>query len=57
MPCPQADQVDRKISRGEEIGDLAGIPLGLKDILCTKGVRTTCGSKILEGYVPFMMGR
>ena len=49
----QAERVDRKISAGEEIGDLAGIPLGLKDILCTKGVRTTCGSRILEGYVPF----
>jgi aspartyl-tRNA(Asn)/glutamyl-tRNA(Gln) amidotransferase subunit A len=49
----QAGRVDRKISSGEEIGDLAGIPLGLKDILCTKGVRTTCGSRILEGYVPF----
>ncbi len=52
----QADQVDRKIARGEGIGDLAGIPLGLKDILCTKGVQTTCGSKILENYVPFYDG-
>ncbi len=49
----QADEVDRKIIRGEEIGDLAGIPIGLKDILCTKGIETTCGSKILRGYVPF----
>lgn len=49
----QADQVDRKIAKGEEIGDLSGIPLGLKDILCTKGIQTTCASKILEGYVPF----
>ena len=52
----QADQVDRKIAKGEEIGDLAGIPLGLKDILCTKGIRTTCGSKILGNYVPFYDG-
>jgi len=52
----QADQVDSKIARGEEIGDLAGIPLGLKDILCTKGTQTTCGSKILEGYIPFYDG-
>jgi aspartyl-tRNA(Asn)/glutamyl-tRNA(Gln) amidotransferase subunit A len=52
----QADQVDGKIARGEEIGDLAGIPIGIKDILCTKGIRTTCGSKILQGYVPFYDG-
>jgi len=52
----QADQVDHKIARGKEIDDLAGIPLGLKDILCTKGVRTTCGSKILGNYVPFYDG-
>jgi aspartyl-tRNA(Asn)/glutamyl-tRNA(Gln) amidotransferase subunit A len=52
----QADQVDRNIAKGEEIGDLSGIPMGLKDILCTKGIRTTCGSKILENYVPFYDG-
>ena len=52
----QAEEMDRKISRGEAIGDLAGIPMGLKDILCTKGIRTTCGSKILENYVPFYNG-
>lgn len=49
----QADEADRRILRGEEIGDLEGIPIGLKDILCTEGIRTTCGSKILGGYVPF----
>jgi aspartyl-tRNA(Asn)/glutamyl-tRNA(Gln) amidotransferase subunit A len=52
----QADEVDRKIIRGEKIGDLSGIPIGLKDILCTKGIRTTCGSKILDNYVPFYDG-
>jgi len=52
----QAARVDRKIAEGKEIGDLAGIPIGLKDILCTKGIRTTCGSKILQGYVPFYDG-
>jgi len=49
----QAGQVDRKIAKGEEIGDLAGVPIGLKDILCTRGIRTTCASKILGEYVPF----
>jgi aspartyl-tRNA(Asn)/glutamyl-tRNA(Gln) amidotransferase subunit A len=52
----KADQVDREIAKGEEIGDLAGIPIGLKDILCTKGIQTTCASKILEGYIPFYDG-
>jgi aspartyl-tRNA(Asn)/glutamyl-tRNA(Gln) amidotransferase subunit A len=52
----QADQVDRKMAKGEWLGDLAGIPLGLKDILCTKGIRTTCASKILENYIPFYDG-
>lgn len=52
----EADQVDRKISKGETIGDLAGVPIGIKDILCTKGIPTTCGSKILEGYIPFYDG-
>jgi len=52
----QAKQVDRQIAGGERIGDLAGVPLGFKDILCTRGIRTTCGSKILENYVPFYDG-
>jgi aspartyl-tRNA(Asn)/glutamyl-tRNA(Gln) amidotransferase subunit A len=52
----QANRADRKIAKGEEIGDLAGVPIGLKDILCTKGIRTTCGSKILESYIPFYDG-
>jgi aspartyl-tRNA(Asn)/glutamyl-tRNA(Gln) amidotransferase subunit A len=51
-----AERIDRKISGGEAVGDLAGVPLGLKDILCTKGVRTTCGSRILGNYVPFYDG-
>ena len=52
----QAEEVDRRISRREPIGDLAGIPIGLKDILCTEGIRTTCGSKILGNYIPFYDG-
>jgi len=52
----QAGRVDHKIAKGERIGDLAGVPIGLKDILCTKGIRTTCASRILENYVPFYDG-
>ncbi|MEH2064749.1 MAG: Asp-tRNA(Asn)/Glu-tRNA(Gln) amidotransferase subunit GatA [Nostoc sp.] len=48
----QAVAVDAKIAAGEEIGLLAGIPVGIKDNLCTKGVPTTCASRILENFVP-----
>jgi len=48
----QAESVDERRARGEELGALAGIPLALKDIFCTKGIETTCGSRILKGFVP-----
>jgi aspartyl-tRNA(Asn)/glutamyl-tRNA(Gln) amidotransferase subunit A len=54
--CPEAAEtaaaaVDRKIARGENAGLLAGVPVGVKDVLCTEGVRTTCGSRLLENFV------
>ncbi|WP_329498239.1 Asp-tRNA(Asn)/Glu-tRNA(Gln) amidotransferase subunit GatA [Kitasatospora herbaricolor] len=47
-----ARAVDEKRAKGEELGPLAGVPLALKDVFTTKGVPTTAGSKILEGWVP-----
>lgn len=48
----QAAEIDRRRAAGEPVGTLAGIPLALKDILCTRGVTTTAGSRILESYEP-----
>lgn len=47
-----ADAVDASRARGEQLGPLAGVPLALKDVLAMKGIPTTCGSKILEGWRP-----
>jgi len=47
-----AARVDAKIAGGEPVGPLAGVPLALKDILTYTGAPTTCGSKILEGWLP-----
>ncbi len=47
-----AKAVDKKIAAKEEIGLLAGIPIGIKDNLCTAGIPTTCASRILENFVP-----
>jgi aspartyl-tRNA(Asn)/glutamyl-tRNA(Gln) amidotransferase subunit A len=46
-----ADTADRTIAAGR-IGPLTGIPLGIKDVICTQGMRTTCGSRMLENFVP-----
>ena len=48
----RAAEADARFKSGTPRGPLDGVPLGLKDVFCTRGVRTTCGSKILEGFVP-----
>jgi aspartyl-tRNA(Asn)/glutamyl-tRNA(Gln) amidotransferase subunit A len=48
----QAREVDRKRAAGEPLGALAGVPVAVKDLFTTMGMPTTCGSKILEGWVP-----
>ncbi|MBI3668315.1 MAG: Asp-tRNA(Asn)/Glu-tRNA(Gln) amidotransferase subunit GatA [Acidobacteria bacterium] len=55
--CPerayaQADRIDALLSRGESLPPLAGVPVAIKDVISTRGVRTTCGSRILENYFP-----
>jgi aspartyl-tRNA(Asn)/glutamyl-tRNA(Gln) amidotransferase subunit A len=55
--CPQrayaqADRIDALVARGELLPALAGVPVAIKDVISTRGTRTTCGSRVLENYVP-----
>ena len=48
----RAASIDARIAKGETVGPLAGVPIALKDNMCTRGVPTTCSSKMLEGWKP-----
>ncbi|HHE72962.1 MAG TPA: Asp-tRNA(Asn)/Glu-tRNA(Gln) amidotransferase subunit GatA, partial [Chloroflexi bacterium] len=52
MALQQAAEADRRLQTGEDVTPLTGIPYAVKDCLSTRGVQTTCASRILEGYVP-----
>ncbi|MHA1294892.1 MAG: amidase [Promethearchaeota archaeon] len=47
-----AKKIDNKVKNGEDIGPLMGVPVSIKDLMLTKGIRTTFGSKIYENYIP-----
>src|SRR5580693_8391112 len=48
----QADRIDRMAAEGKTLPPLGGVPVGIKDVMSTRGVRTTAGSKILGNYIP-----
>ncbi len=52
LAMEQAEQADRRFQKGGEVPLLNGIPVAIKDLLCTRGIKTTCGSNILNNFIP-----
>ena len=48
----EAKKIDERLAKGEDVGVFAGVPMGIKDMFCTRGLRTTAASRILENFVP-----
>ena len=48
----QANTLDQRLAAGEDIGPMAGVMFGIKDMLCTKGLKTTAASKMLQNFIP-----
>src|SRR2546422_4352444 len=48
----QTDRIDALVAEGEPLPPLAGVPVAVKDVIRTRGIKTTCGSKILRNYIP-----
>jgi aspartyl-tRNA(Asn)/glutamyl-tRNA(Gln) amidotransferase subunit A len=48
----RAEHIDRELKSGAPMNTLTGVPVAIKDVICTQGIRSTCGSKILQDYIP-----
>ncbi len=48
----QTDRIDALVAEGKPLPPLAGVPVAVKDVISTRGIKTTCGSKILQNYIP-----